>query len=472
MKKRRFILNVFTISASMLLVRIASTVTNIYISRVAGASAMGTYHMIFSVFTFGITFASSGLGFAVTRLVAENKYDEKTIVKKAVCISALMSLSAVVMFLCGSTFINKTFIRAKDGERAINLLAVGLPCMGISSVLRGYFIAKRKAFTVTVSALWEEGICIFATIITLKKLTGTELVYMSPIYGCLVSNIAAIGLDSICAVRCFSKRPVSKTKTGFKPLLRICTPIALGSYLRTALVSSENLLIPMQFAKYGTQNPVAEYGIIKGMAMVVVMFPTVFIQGFSSMLVPEMSELNSINRKNGIRHVFGMAISAVMFFSVFIALLLYCHHHIISRALFKEQGVSGYLALLSLLAIPMYLDTVTDSVLKGLDLQNACLKYNIIDSILRVSSLIIFLPRYGPVFYIAMLYISEIFNLTLSLGKAFKATGLKADWYCWVILPFLSAFSAFWFKNPIIQTLIYVGMYYVGIKLYSKYDSI
>ena len=72
MRKKRFIINVFMMSSTMLIIRIAGMISNIYISARLGASAMGIYHMIFAIFSFGITFASSGTGFAATRLIAEN----------------------------------------------------------------------------------------------------------------------------------------------------------------------------------------------------------------------------------------------------------------------------------------------------------------------------------------------------------------------------------------------------------------
>ena len=50
MRKNRFIANVFIMTFSMLLIRIAGMGANIYIAGIAGAQAMGFYHMIFSVF--------------------------------------------------------------------------------------------------------------------------------------------------------------------------------------------------------------------------------------------------------------------------------------------------------------------------------------------------------------------------------------------------------------------------------------
>lgn len=468
MQKKRFVANIIIMSSSMLIIRLAAMSSNIYISAKAGATAMGLYHMIFSIFTFGITFASSGTGFAVTRLVSEKRTNPQSIVKKCLRISIVMSFAGFCVFFFFAPLIQMHFTKNQSTVFAIRLLAFALPCMATSAVLRGFFIAIRKVTIITASSIFEEAVCIGVTLLLLNRLAGTQKAYLSLVFGCAVSNLTACIFDTL-AYRHYTGKSIFKTEeVKYKSIFKICVPIAVGSYLRTGLVAAENLLIPLQFAKYGLYNGVAEYGIIKAMAMMVIMFPTVFIQSFSSLLIPEMSEMNAGGRKNGIRYVFSKSISAVMMFSVFISLMLFCHHDIISRSFFKEQKVSYYLGMLSLLPIPMYLDTVADSILKGLNLQNSCLRYNIIDSFLRVFAIVILMPQYGPVFYIAMLYISEIFNLTLSLTRAAKVTKPNIDIFRWVLLPVISAFFAFWIKNPVLQTLVYVGVYYAIIKIHSK----
>jgi stage V sporulation protein B len=330
--------------------------------------------------------------------------------------------------------------------------------MASSSVIRGYFIAKRHAGLLTISSIAEEGISIAFSLILLRFSSLPS--YICLIASCTGSNFCAFVLDSFLMRSCLKKGIFIPAKARFKDIFAICVPIALGSYLRTGLVSCENLIIPMQFARYGTPDPVAEYGIIKAMAMPLLMFPTVFVQAFSSMLVPEMSEMNAKGRPNGIRHVSQISLNAVTLFAFFISLMLFKHHDIISASFYKEKGVSFYLGTLSLLAVPMYLDTVADSILKGLNLQNASLKYNIADSVLRIISILIFMPRFGPVFYIIMLYISEIFNLALSLNKAARTMSLRIDFASLLFKPFVCAFAAFWFSSPLLQTAVYLSLYF------------
>jgi hypothetical protein len=68
MRKRRFIANVFIMAGSMLLIRLVGMGANIYITARLGAKAMGIYHMLLSVFTFGITFAGAGVGILSARI--------------------------------------------------------------------------------------------------------------------------------------------------------------------------------------------------------------------------------------------------------------------------------------------------------------------------------------------------------------------------------------------------------------------
>ena len=457
MRKKRFVANVLIMSSSMLAVRIMGMASNIYISSVAGAASMGIYHMIFSVFTFGITFAASGTGFAVTRLVSEERTDEKSVIVRCLAIALTTSgIGFLFFFFCPASL----FVAITGDDKAagaLRILAFALPCMACTSVFRGYFIAKRRAWMLTLSSIGEESICIALSVYLIKKTSMPG--YMCLVWSCAVSNLAAFCTDGLLCRIC-SRQSISHTKkAGFADIFAICAPIALGSYVRTALVAAENLLIPMQFAKYAVASPVGEYGIIKAMAMPIVMFPTVFIQAFSSMLVPEMSEMNAKKRSNGIRHVSSLALGTTTMFSFFVALMLFCHHETLAGAFFKEQGAKYYLGLLSLLAIPMYLDTVADSILKGLNLQTASLGYNITDSALRIVFIIFVVPRYGPASYVAMLYISEVFNLALSLGKAVRVTGLKVDFAEVFALPAISALCAVPFGVPLVQFVVYIGVY-------------
>jgi len=439
MRKKSFIINVFIMTGSMLIIRLAGMIANVYISSKAGAEAMGLYHVIFSVYSFAVTVSVSGTGLAATRLITEqtgkaSSRGTKGVLSKCLAVSVSMSLFASVFLFFGAKHISGAAISDQRCVIALKVLSVGLLPLGISAVLRGYFIAGRKVTVLTASQIIEEFSSISITVLLLKNYSGTPYAYMAMICGNAFSEIIALCFDFVSFKVVSRKDLDKKSDVRFKNVFDICVPVALGSYLRSGLVALENVLIPGKLAEFGLINPLDEYGIIRGMAMQIMLFPTVFIQSCASMLVPEMSEMNAATRKNGIRYVSSLAIKYTLLFAFASSAVFLIFHENLANSIYKNEKVGIYLGLLALLAIPLYLDSVVDSMLKGLDEQVASLKFNIADSALRIIFIWLFLPKFGIMAYIALLYLSEIFNLSLSLGKLIKVTGLRID-FCKHILP-------------------------------------
>ena len=202
-------------------------------------------------------------------------------------------------------------------------------------------------------------------------------------------------------------------------------PIALGSYLRSALVSAENVLIPGRLALSGVDSALARYGVIKGMSMPLMYFPAVFISAFASMLVTELADRNASGKTNGIKYISKKACEYSLYFGCMTAAVLFVWGGGIAEIFYPGSDVGRYLMYLSFLVIPMYLDSVVDSMLKGLNQQMSSLRYNIIDSVLRIALIWFVIPRFGVAAYIGILYVSEIFNLTLSISRLARVSHMR-----------------------------------------------
>ena len=68
---KRFFANAALLTLSALIMRSISVSFGAYVSRTAGAEAMGLFSIIMSVFGFALTLATSGINLAVTRMIAE-----------------------------------------------------------------------------------------------------------------------------------------------------------------------------------------------------------------------------------------------------------------------------------------------------------------------------------------------------------------------------------------------------------------
>ena len=470
--KAKFVTNMLIMTGTMLVIRVMSMAFNIYFTSVIGASGAGMYHVIFSVYGFMVTFSVAGTSLAVTRLVSETGAESgavcNAIVKKCISICVLLSLVASgVVWVFGES-LGKSLFDAEYASTPLCLLCVSLPAVAVSAVLRGYFIAARKVGTATTTQLAEEISCIATTVYILHFLKGSPYAYMSMIAGITFSSIIAAVLDIVMYRISISATLGAKSvpPPRYKDIFAISIPVALGSYLRSALMSAENILIPKRLAAAGVANALGEYGIIKGMSMPLMLFPTVFIVSLANMLVPELAERRVKLQPNGIRYIASKAISLTLYFAFMAAGVFVVCHDVLGEMFYKNAKVGTYLGLLSLLVIPMYLDTVVDSMLKGLGEQVSSLKYNIIDSTMRVSFIWLFIPYLGAGGYIFLLYASEVFNLRLSLSRLIKVTGLKLTPNI-IVPPAVISLCAYIFatrfqNSPIKKAVLFLAVYVIA----------
>jgi Na+-driven multidrug efflux pump len=73
----------------------------------------------------------------------------------------------------------------------------------------------------------------------------------------------------------------------------------------------------------------------------------------------------------------------------------------------------------------MYLDYVTDGMLKGLGQMMSSMMYNIMDAGLSVLMVLLLLPRFQVPGYIFIIFFVECFNFALSIRRLFKVAKPK-----------------------------------------------
>ncbi len=423
MKRKEFVTGVMSLTLSMLVIQSMSMGFSVYVSGKFGAAQMGLFHLVMSVYSFALTVAMSGVPLAATRLVSESASRSASgkIVKKCLAISLVFGFASFIFVFA---FADKISVHMLDEPRTsapLKILSFALPFISVSGVIRGYFTGIQKVSCITVSRMAEEFSYMFI-MLTLMKTLGTQQtgVFISAV-GLALSAVTACVCDiTMYAIAIRRHNTYIQSKHGFRSVLAISMPVATGSYLRSGLIAAENLLIPSALTKSGTTNALSRYGTVKAMAMPVITFPYVFLQSFTSLLVPEISARKAKENKNSVRRAANASLKYTFVFASIIAVVLIIFGKKLAFALYGDTQAGDYITALALLTVPMYIDSVTDGLLKGLNQQVYSLKINIIDSALRVPIIYLLLPHTGIYGYIAVLYGSELLNLTLSFKRLKK----------------------------------------------------
>ena len=452
---RKFLSNAALMALSALAMRSIAVSFSVYVSSKAGAEAMGLFSLIMSVFGFALTVATSGIGLAVTRTVSEAVgVGDLGLARKYMRKCTLLCL----VFGCGAAAV--LFVFAKPiGEKILGdartvyplmILAPSLPFISLTTAYGGYFTAVKRVYKSAVYQVLEQlikiGFTVWFFLIMLEKgaeyaciaLVGADVI--SEVSACLISFLL-FKTDRSISGKSLSPLPSSVV---MRQICAIALPVALGTYVRSGLLTVEHILIPRNLRKSGlTQDmALAGYGMVHSMAFPTVLYPTAILSAFGSLLIPELAASAVRGEKNHIKYVTVRALQFSLIFSMGAAAVMLCFSGELGRLLYDSEEVSSYIRQIAPLIPIMYLDGVTDSILKGLGEQVFTMNVNILDTLLSVILVIILLPAKGISGYILMVYVTEIINFTLSFMRLLDVTKIKLPIGRMVVSPLLSAAGA------------------------------
>lgn len=480
--KKRFIINGILLTATTLITRTIGIFFRVYMSNSIGAEALGLYQLIITLYFFAVTFATSGITLVVTRLVTDslalnNVNKARSITGKCLGISLFLSLlSGAVIFFCAD-FLGGTILGDSRTILSLRVLAPSLPFMSVSACFRGYFYARRTVIKTAGEQLLEQlvEIGVFAAIAGTMAPMGLEYACCAVAIGTTISEIITCFYSYALFKIDIRKMKAKKEKLNnfTANVLSIGIPVTLSACLRAGLSMIENIMIPRGLKKQGNSydKSLSDYGQITGMVMPVITFPAVFLMAFSTLIIPEVSEAKSINRLNSVKHMTLKTINTAFLFSIPIAVVLFFFSADLGNAIYGNNDSGRYICFLAPLVPLLYLDSVTDGLLKGLNEQLHYLSYNIIDSVVRVILIVILLPRFGIAGLISVMYISGALNTGLSLMRLLKVTDIEIKVIkriiCPIIFTVISCIISKFLFSPLPHTaLMLIGAIITSLLLY------
>lgn len=452
MKNNAFLINTVILTATSFFLRIIGITLISFMSQKIGAEGIGLYQLIFSVYTLASAFAISGISTAVTRLVAEEAglgaRPTSTVLRKCICFACAVSISVALALFNLAGFIGTNVLNDARTINAIKILAPSLPFMAVTACFRGYFIGRGKILKSASSQIFEEMIRMSIIMGTIGYFLprGLETACYSIVIGSTGAEM--IGCGYAWALYFWDKRKdrieYSPERGVLKKILAISLPIAASFYLRTGLRTAEGILIPSSLERYGLSNQkaLAQYGIIMGMAMPILLFPTVLLFSLSTLLVPEIAKANAAGNQRRVSNTVTRVIQMTALLAILCSGIFIFFSGRLGMALYQNKESGEIMAILAPLLPLMYLDIVVDSMLNGLNQQMHTLKYNIADSMVRISMIFLLIPLWGLPGFLIAFFSSSILNSLLSTRRLVKVAKIKVSPADWIIKPVLSAGAA------------------------------
>ncbi len=462
MKRVIFIKNTAILTTTSLILRFAGMIFKIWLSGKVGSEAIGLYQIIMSVYICISSFASSGLSTAVTRLVTDelavSHGGVRKIVSKGVSLTLIAATICFLLMFFGSDLISTYFINDMRAAKPIKILSVALIFVGLCSCFRGYFIARRKAFGSSISQITEQVVRITVTAILICLCDEINVISATV---CIVIGDAAaetVASALLYVMYLFDIKgiayvsPPSANIT--KKLLNISVPITSGRYLSSFLRMAESAAVPRLLVVGGMTSAAAlsGFGVIKGMALPLILFPSAVLSAVSLLLIPEISEAKARKNQKLLKNTVYVTLKITTLISLIVGFVFWFCGEELGLLLYNDASVGKFVKWLAPLTPLMYIDSIADGMLKGLDKQSAAFRYSVADSGLRLLLIFLILPRFALSGFIFIMYLSNIFTAFLHFRMLVITSRLKIHYINFLVLPTFIGFAVCFVLNSILNT--------------------
>ncbi len=421
---------------------------NVYLTKLVGSVGMGIFQLVLSVYALSKTLAYGGMNLAATRLCIDDFQHKRHSMKRVLLCSLFLGLFAMSLLFILSDFLSKSWIMTDKASLSLKILSFSLPFVSLSAALNGYMTAARKMNRYSLIQLAEQIAKIAITILIVGKMPfiNTEIAIALVCAAITASEVISFSLAMFSYLADIKRENMKKNgKKGFaKRMLRLAVPDAVGAYIRSALNTIEHLLIPRGIKKSGASADKAfsDYGIIQGMALPIVLYPSSILGVVSGLLVPEIAECQIKKNEVQKNYIINRVLSTAMVFSMITTSVMIVFAKELSVAIYKTNEAEIFIQQIAPLIPIMYLDMTTDGMLKGLDKQLDIMKINIIDSVLCVLLVALLVPKIAVEGYVITIYVAEIINFLLSFYKLIRSAKVRFTFLKNFLKPLLSSFLA------------------------------
>lgn len=406
-----------------LITRIIGFFYRIFLSHTIGAEGVGIYQLIFPIYALTFSLTVSGIQTAISRFVAQAAASSKCSCNDRCYLTAGLILSLFLSFLCTIllyVFAQPLAVHFLEEPRCtvlLQILSLTVPFGAIHACINGYYYGLKKTFVPAASQLFEQLVrvgCVFL-IYQISFEQQRPVTVSMAVWGLVAGEIGSV---------LFSISFVGRGKTrgsrllGLKQIFLMSTPLCANRVLVNLLQSLEATMIPGQLRHYGysVSESLSVYGVLTGMALPMVLFPSVITNSVSVMLLPVIAEAQEKKEQRYIRSAVKKTCFYCLVLGFACTLCFLFLGNWMGKVLFVNQLAGTFIVILGWMCPFLYLSTTLSSILNGLGKTTTTFTLNIIGLSIRIAFVVWGIPAFGIKAYLWGTLASQIVMALGALG--------------------------------------------------------
>ncbi len=394
----------------------------IFLSRTIGATALGIYQLSFPLFAFCLCFSAAGIQTTISKFVADAtaRGDEPS-VKSYATIGTICSCTLSIIFSLliyhNASFLAEKLLKEPLCAPLLQACSYALFPACFHACINGLCYGRKKTLLPSITQLIEQlarimGVYLMYRIVTSK---GEQLMALHAMWGIVIGEILSFLVTiSVTGHKVFSLR----IKKQFSPFLRMAIPLSVSHIIMNACSMYENLLIPQRLQLYGyrSNEALAIYGTLTGIALSVILFPSVITGSLSVLLLPAISEAKAKKRADLISSAIQKVLIYGFLFGFLFTALFFLSGNFIGSCIYKNELAGNFIRRLCWICPLMYVSHLLGSILQGLGYAKTTLTINLSSCMVRIIMIFWGIPKFGIYAYLWGILLSWLLSTVLAIS--------------------------------------------------------
>ncbi|GAA0796242.1 stage V sporulation protein B [Faecalicatena orotica] len=421
-RKQTIIRGTFILTATGFLCRFMGFFYRMFLSHTFGEEGVGLYQLIFPVYSLCFALTAAGLETAISRTVAQKislgrKKEAREILLLGLFISILLSLICLFVLQGNAAYISEKFLGDTRCEPLLIPLSYALPFAAIHSCICGYCYGMKETKIPAVSQLVEQVTRILAVyvfyMILIKK--GDDAPITIAVLGLVIGEVTSAlyaaksltrSTHTISGLNVTYKEFCSR----FKELVPLSLPLTANRMLINLLQSIEAISIParLQMHNHSTSEALSIYGVLTGMALPCILFPSAITSSISIMLMPTVAEIQTTDNRHEMLDIIKKVAGSCFILGLGCCFIFLILGSWMGNVLFGSASAGKFIITLAWICPFLYTNSALLSVINGLGKTTSTFLINSFGLVIRIASVFIAIPLFGIQGYLWGMLLSQL----------------------------------------------------------------
>ena len=392
-KNNLLIKNIIILLVSGALAKVLGMLGKIIYTRIAGVNVVGLYTMITPTFMLIISICQFSFPISISKISAEEKYDNKSLLKSAYFVGSIISIILIIILILTSNLIALSLHNKLLSPAILSISAI-IPFVMISSVQRGFLHGKEDMLPASITNVTEEIIKIililFLLPIAISKSDITSVIFLI-LFNVVTESSNILFMQKVISKKYISNKKGKVNKKIIKEILSISIPttsvrlIASIGFFLEPIILTNTLLSSGYSPNYITM----EYGIINSYIVPLLSIPSFFSISIASALLPNITKAYANKKYDEFnRKLLKLMFLSMLVGAVCLTIILIFPNEILKLVYNVNFGIN-YIYLIGPFFLILYMQPTLSVALQAMDKTNKLFLTSTISVIIKYSTLYI-----------------------------------------------------------------------------------